>query len=96
MERGGSRDEAAAGGAGIIRIGIASGRLYEVGHRGLDGVKGANRVDVDDGFEGVGGEPGDGGDEVACRAGDDIVDAAELLYAAVGGGFEGVVLRSCQ
>lgn len=36
---------------------------------GFDGVEGAEGVDVDYGFEGVGAEAGDGGDEVACCAG---------------------------
>lgn len=95
VECGGSRDEVVVGGVGIIWIGIVSGRFYEVGYCGFDGVKGVNCVDVDDGFEGVGGEFGDGGDEVVCCVGDDIVDVVEFFYVVVGGGFEGVVLWLC-
>jgi len=36
---------------------------------GLEGVEGADGVDVDDGLEGVGAQARDGGDEVACGAG---------------------------
>ena len=40
-----------------------------MGECGFEGVVGAQDVDVDDGFHGVGTEGGDGGEEVACCAG---------------------------
>ena len=42
-----------------------------MGEGGFEGVVGAEDVDVEDGFEGVGAELVDGGEEVACgsRAG---------------------------
>jgi hypothetical protein len=43
--------------------------VEEVGEAGFGGVVGAQDVDVDYGFEGVGGEVGDGGEEVAGCSG---------------------------
>lgn len=39
-----------------------------MGDGGFEGVEGADCVDVDYGFESVGGEAGEGGDEVSCCA----------------------------
>ena len=39
-----------------------------MGNGGFEGVEGADCVDVDYGFEGVGGEAGEGRDEVSCCA----------------------------
>ena len=41
----------------------------EVGEGDFCGVVGAQKVDVHDGFHGVGGELGEGGEEIACCAG---------------------------
>ena len=46
-----------------------AGAPEEVGDGGLDGVEGAEDVNVDDGLEGVGGHVLQGGDEVARGAG---------------------------
>lgn len=40
-----------------------------MGQHGFGGVVGAEHVDVDDGFEGVGGELGEGREKIACCAG---------------------------
>ncbi len=58
-----SRDEedAAAGAAGVgdEAVGaVQGGGVEEGGERGFEGVVGAEDVDVDDGFEGVGAELG--------------------------------------
>jgi hypothetical protein len=52
-----------------VRVGVFRGRLNEVGDSGLDGVEGADCVDVDDGFEAVGGEPRERRNEVTRGAG---------------------------
>ena len=70
----GRRDEedAAAGtggGGGGTVGGVGGGGGDEVGNGGFEGVVGAQDVDVHDGFEGVGAELVDGGEEVACCAG---------------------------
>jgi hypothetical protein len=57
VEGGGDEDDARGGAA------------EEVGDGGLDGVEGAEDVDVDDALEGVGAQAVDGGDEVSCCAG---------------------------
>ena len=40
---------------------VAGGGGEEIGEGGFEGIVGAENVDVDDRFEGVGGELGDGG-----------------------------------
>ena len=67
---GGDEDDAAAcagwGGGGVMGVFVGAGGGDEVGEGGFEGVVGAENVDVDDGFEGVGAELVDGGEEVAC------------------------------
>ena len=63
VDRGGDEEEAAAACAG------GGGGFQEVGQDGFDGVVGAEDVDVDHGFEGVGGELGEWGEEIACCSG---------------------------
>ena len=71
MDCGGDEDDAAAcaGIGGEVGVGVGVGGVEEVGEGGFEGVVGAEDVDVDDGFEGVGAELGDGGEEIACCAG---------------------------
>lgn len=72
MDGGGDEEEAAAC-AGAARGGtgggVGGGGGKKVGEDGFDGVVGAEDVNVDDGFEGIEGEVGDGGEEVACCSG---------------------------
>lgn len=76
-------DDAAAGaGAGVdVRGFVLGGGCDEVGESGFEGVVGAEHVDVHDGFEGVGAELGDWGEEVAGCAG-----AVEGVLSMVGFG----------
>lgn len=62
-------DDAPAGGGVSAVVWVQGGGLEEVGKGGFEGVKGADYVDVDYGFESVGGEAGERGEEVACCAG---------------------------
>ena len=72
VDCGGDEDDAAACadvGGGVDFGFVGGGGCDEVGQGSFEGVVGAEDVDVDDGFEGVGGELIDGGEEVACCAG---------------------------
>lgn len=72
VDCGGDEDDAAAcagGGGGEVGVFVGGGGVDEVREGGFEGVVGAEDVDVDDGFEGVGAELGDGGEEIACCAG---------------------------
>lgn len=61
---------ARAGRAGCFAIGsVFFGGGGESGEGGFEGVVAAEDVDVDDGFESVGAELVDGGEEIACCAG---------------------------
>ena len=92
VDCGGDEDDAAAcagaGGGGDFGF-VGGGGGDEVGEGGFEGVVGAEDVDVDDGFEGVGGELVDGGEEIACCAGAGVMpvngifwrfDADEVIY----------------
>ncbi len=68
----GDEDDTAAGAAGVGSFAVVlvfAGGFDEVGESGFEGVVGAEDVDVHDGFEGVGAELVDGGEEVACCSG---------------------------
>ena len=72
MERGGDEEDAAPGSRRGRRLAVGrvrGGRGDEVGQGGFGGVVGAQDVDVHDGFERVGAELVDGGEEVAGRSG---------------------------
>lgn len=74
MDCGRDVDQAAAGAGGggdnaVGEVGVGGGGLEEVGEAGFGGVEGAEHVDVDYGFEGVGGEMGEWGEEVAGCSG---------------------------
>ena len=67
----GDEDDAAAGAErvhvqALRRVGVALGGGEEGWESGFQGVVGAEHIDVDNGFEGVGGEGSDWGEEVAC------------------------------
>ncbi len=68
MDCGGDEDDPPPGAVGV-RVeaggGVERGGAEEVGEGCLQGVVGAQDVDVEDGFEGVGGEGEEGGEEVA-------------------------------
>ena len=84
---GDENDAAAGAAAGVgVRGFVLGGGCDEVGESGFEGVVGAEDVDVHDGFEGVGAELGDGGEEVAGCAG-----AVEGILSMVdfGGGIVG-------
>jgi hypothetical protein len=69
VQGGGDEDDAAARGGVCAGVLVGGGGLEEVGERRFEGVVGAEDVDVDYGFEGVRGEAGEWGEEVACCAG---------------------------
>ena len=87
MDCSGDENDAAAGAsAGMgVRGFVLGGGCDEVGESGFEGVVGAEDVDVHDGFEGVGAELGDWGEEVAGCAG-------AVVGGSVNGRFLGVVL----
>lgn len=67
MDCSGDEDDAAAGAGAGVGVGglVLGGGFDEVRESGFEGVVGAEDVDVHDGFEGVGAELGDWGEEVA-------------------------------
>jgi hypothetical protein len=72
VDGGGDEEDAAAcaGWAGGRTVGgVGGGGVEEVREHGFDGVVGAEDVDVEYRFEGVGGEVGDGREEVAGCSG---------------------------
>ena len=71
-ERGGGRTW------GLGFFGFGSG-VEQVRQRGFEGVVGAEDVDVYDAFEGVAGELGYGGEEIACCAG--AVVGVSMLFS---------------
>ena len=78
MDRCADEDYAAACCVGVLRRG------EEVRESGFESVVGAEDVDVDDGFHGVGGKLRYGGEEVACCAGSASLDT--LAYRNAGQG----------
>lgn len=72
MDRGGDEDDAASGAlrGRVDAVGwVGRGGVEEVGETGFEGVVGAEDVDIYYGFEGVGRELGERGEEVACCSG---------------------------
>ena len=87
-----NRDDTAT--SKTIRVGVrvpGSG-LDEVRDGGLDGVEGANGVDVDDSLEGVGAQTGNRSNEVSSSTSDDKVDSSQLLDTPLSGLLEVVKL----
>ena len=84
MQRGGDVDYAAAGafafggGEGAWGVVFLDGG-EEVGEADFGDVVAAEEVDVDDGFHRVGGELGEGGEEVACCAGSGSIISMALV-----------------
>ena len=85
MDCSGDEDNAAACASGGVGVGgfVGGGGGDEVGESGFEGVVGAENVDVHDGFEGVGAELGDWGEEVAGCTG-------AVGGGSVNGGFWGL------